>query len=227
METPFKVKSCGITQSSDAILACQSGADAIGLNFYKRSLRHVKKDEAREIANTVRNSDYASTKIIGVFVNEDFESIKETVALADLDYVQLHGDESAETTGRELAGFNWIRAIRCHSLSNQQIENQVDEWVSAGAHLVLLDSGSAKEYGGSGVQLPWKKLSELNLNCPWALAGGLTPENVQQAIELSRPNAVDTASGVEGFPGKKAADLVEQFIKRSLESFKAVDQMER
>ncbi len=215
----FKIKICGVTNRADALKAVEYGADAIGLNFYARSLRSVTIDQAVEIAQALRET---STKIVGVFVNHNPEKILEFVRVVNLDIIQLHGDETPDAI-QQLNDRPVIRAIRCGDLDQQRIISQVQTWTSAGAQAVLVDSSPGKpkpdEYGGTGETLSWEKIANIERKQPLILAGGLDPTNVATAIETVRPDAVDTASGVESFPGKKDDDLLKRFIENARSAF--------
>ena len=209
----FKIKICGITNKNDALQAVRSGADAIGLNFYPRSLRSVLIDDAVQILSALTD-EAAPAKAVGVFVNESTESIRQKTEACRLDLVQLHGDESPDIL-TELDGIPCLRAIRAATLSTDEITREIDAWVDAGVAGFLLDSGAKGVYGGTGQTLNWPSLQQLPCPVPLTLAGGLNPSNVAQAIAITRIKSVDTASGVEDFPGKKNATQVEQFIRNA------------
>lgn len=200
-----RVKICGITDSEDASLAIKHGADELGFNFYDKSPRYVSPEKAGEI---IRKLPRDITKI-GVFVNESVERICEVVSIAGLDAVQLHGDERHDfvaNLNRRL-GLNIIKAFRV----KDGIEfEQVNKFES---HYILLDSYSTDEYGGSGQRFDWAFVEAISVLLPQTyLAGGLTPENVGEAIRKVRPYAVDVCSRIESEPGKKDEDKLRRFI---------------
>ncbi|HVF30554.1 MAG TPA: phosphoribosylanthranilate isomerase [Pyrinomonadaceae bacterium] len=203
-----KVKICGITNLEDARLAVGSGADAIGLNFYKNSPRYLSSTAASEIARHVEGS----VSKIGVFVNQTTDEILEIVEDVGLDGIQLHGDETPELIGnlRARCELPVIKALR---VSPDFDIGAVREYNLAG---ILLDGYSTNARGGTGETFDWavaRAVSELVAEI-W-LAGGLTPDNVRTAIEEVRPFAVDACSSLESSPGLKDARKVERFIKEA------------
>ena len=195
----------------------KAGADAIGFNFYERSLRSVHLDRAREISQSLSSGICK----VGVFVNSSAEQMVATFEHAQLDGIQLHGDEPLEIMAA-LREYPIIRAIRFAnhpSDTNQQIE----EWADAGAAAVLIDAAQPGQFGGTGKQVDWNQVVRLVSPVPIILAGGLRPDNVSESIRIARPVAVDTASGVETFPGKKSSELVHEFVDQAIQAFKNTD----
>jgi len=237
---PFQIKICGVKTFEDARHACQSGADAIGLNFYKKSSRYVSQEAATEIVNQIRATDLANpVLVVGVFVNEPVESVTRIATEVGLGCIQLHGDEPVsdvaeirETIGRK-ESIKVIRAIRTQPSTNSESEESVGEctadaklelemariqkeiegWVSVGVDAVLLDAAVDGEFGGTGKSVDWSAVSRLKSNVAIVLAGGLTADNVSDAIRISKAKSVDVASGVESAPGVKDDELVSQFIR--------------
>ena len=209
----WKIKICGITNVADAQAVARFGADAIGLNFYPRSLRCVSPEKALAITNATP----AAVARIGVFVNDSIANINATVTDLPLTATQLHGDESPVSVD-EIEG-EVLRAVRVFPGQLEAAQKQIQAWSDAGVSAILLDAGGRGGYGGSGKQLDWKQVSALAIDVPLVLAGGLNCDNVAQAIETVRPAAVDVASGVENFPGKKDHELLKRFIDSALEAF--------
>lgn len=214
----FRIKICGVTVSSDARRIAQSGADAIGLNFYAESKRRVSLDTAAQIVESVRATCTAQAvgqmKIIGVFVNSTAEEIQHHVRQVPLDAVQLHGDEPTELL-RELQPISCIRALRIRSHDDPRIGDIQDEWQEGLLQGVLIDAFDPDAYGGTGKTVAWNWIPQLKERwpeMPTFLAGGLTPENVASAIRMARPDGVDVASGVESSPGSKSSEKVEAFV---------------
>lgn len=208
----FHVKICGVTTADDARVIANSGADAIGLNFYPGSPRFVEDEVAKRIVAELP----AEIRRIGVFVNEPIIAIRRRVELLGLDAVQLHGDEPPELLD-DLQGLSVIRAFRIDD-SLQPIEKFVDHTQDASRRLAMLlvDSRRRGQYGGTGETADWDVLAHHTEHPGWpplALAGGLTAENVAQAIHRVRPAAVDTASGVESSPGRKDPRQVKRFVE--------------
>jgi len=210
----FRVKICGVTTPADAELAVACGADAVGINLFRGSRRFVGEGAAREIVRAVGDG----AEVFAVFVNEAPETIRELCARIGVARVQLHGDETAGVAGR--IPFWRMKAVHAGG------EVDLDALRGYPCEAFLVDAGKAGEYGGTGKELPWATLrdrfggllakpGEPGPGKPWALAGGLTPGNVERAIALARPFAVDVASGVESAPGKKDPDQVYAFIEKA------------
>ncbi|MCL2102684.1 MAG: phosphoribosylanthranilate isomerase [Syntrophorhabdaceae bacterium] len=205
----FRIKICGVTAPEDALHAVHVGADAVGLNFFRGSKRRVTVEAARRIVQAV-----GSDRVVGVFVNESPETLMEICDRAGIKRVQLHGDETASDAAR-------IRLWRIKAVHAEQ-PVELDALEKFPCEAFLLDAGGAGEYGGTGRTLRWEAIP-LRFGClgkPWALAGGLTPENVEKAISAARPFGVDTASGVESEPGRKDQGKVEAFIENARAGFR-------
>ena len=195
----FLVKICGITRPEDAEVACQEGADAIGINFWRGSKRFVEDRQAREILAAVA----PGVLKVGVFVDPYPLTVRDNLSGLGLDLVQFHGDESA-AAWMELAGDKIIRAIR---VSGESSLAAAKGWIP---RYFLYDAAS-EGYGGSGKQAPWPIVAA-GARRPFLLAGGLDPLNVADAIAAVRPDGVDVSSGVESSPGIKDAAKVTAFI---------------
>jgi phosphoribosylanthranilate isomerase len=206
--SPPRVKICGITNLDDARFAFDSGADQIGLNFYRKSPRYVSPEKARELVDSLP----IGAETVGVFVNETIEDVLQTAEYVGLDGIQLHGDEdySYVTELQKRTKSFIIKVFRVPPAS--AIADAVD-WH---ADYQLFDTYSATDRGGTGRTFDWENVgADIFLWVPHTayLAGGLTPENVQEAVQTVRPYAVDVASGVESSPGKKDPDKVSAFIR--------------
>lgn len=203
-----KVKICGITNLEDALWAVESGADMLGFNFYEQSPRSIEPYMAKAIIAELPDA----VEKIGVFVNMEEYRIGEFVDLIGITVVQLHGDED-RTYINELRANTDALVIKAARVS-QSFE--IDSVLEFGADAVLLDAYSAGTYGGTGECFDWSTATAVKeLGLALYLAGGLTPENVADAVRTVRPYAVDVASGVESSPGKKDPKLVEAFIKNA------------
>lgn len=204
------VKICGITTLSDALAAVDAGAEMIGYNFYPKSKRYLTPEKCAEIQNELARHNVA-VKTAGVFVNASQQEIEETVALCNLGYAQLSGDEG-EGFVRGLK-VPWFKAIRPGSR-----EEAIREGVVFGQGIppgLLVDSFRPGAYGGTGEVGDWGVASALAGHFAILLAGGLTPENVQSAIQQVNPWGVDVASGVESSPGRKDAGKMREFVKQA------------
>ena len=221
----FKIKICGITSPTDIVHAVEFGADAIGLNFYTKSLRNVTDDEATKILAAIESSGEPGGQVstVGVFVNSTVAEIRQRTETLRLAYVQLHGDEPVEMVS-ELDGIPVIRAIRLQPGLNaaetiDAANAEIERWNDVGVSAVLLDAAAPGEFGGTGKKLDWGMVSQLTSPVPIILAGGLNAENVSRAIATASPAAVDVASGIETFPGKKDETQMRQFIENAAATF--------
>ena len=214
----FRVKICGVRRIKDVSASAESGADAIGLNFFRLSIRFVEFTLASELSSEAEDRGLLR---VGVFVNESVDSVLAISDQVGLDFVQLHGHESEQDVARLIAaGERVIRAIRLPvgRLEPQEIEERVLPWRELGCDL-LLDADAGALAGGAGLRLDWPAIgrwrAEFGSLDSWALAGGLTPQIVAKAIAASHASAVDVASGVEQPRGVKTADLIDLFVKNS------------
>jgi phosphoribosylanthranilate isomerase len=196
------IKICGIKTLKDALAAIDSGADYLGFNFYPMSVRFIEKSECAEITSMLKR-EHPQVKLVGVFVNSSVEEINDILQTCQLDLAQLHGDETPEVFA-QLAP-HAFRAFRGIPESNAGYER--DE-----APAMLIDAAVKGVYGGSGVTADWTAAAELAKKYPLLLAGGLTPENVADAVRQVRPWGVDVASGVESAPGEKDAGKMFAFM---------------
>lgn len=197
------VKICGITNLEDALAAVEAGADALGLNFYRRSPRYVAPEEARRITPLLPQGVLK----VGVFVNEDEpEQVARIADEVGLTAVQLHGDESPEYC-RALRGRFVIKAVRAGR------DFEPESVCSYEADAILLDAFSEKERGGTGRVVDWSVARRVRELVPRLfLAGGLAPENVAAAIDAVGPYAVDACSLLESAPGRKDPERLRAFV---------------
>lgn len=218
----FRIKICGITRLEDAELVAASGADALGLNFYSQSARYVPRERARTIALAMEHKIVR----VGLFVNPTLDELAQTEQTVPLDALQLHGDEPPEFLAAAAARFPHlpiVRAFRCGpaGLANCLAYLQRCQQLAAMPAMVLLDAYRPGQYGGTGAVGDWSAAAEYaRLRAdessrglpPLVLAGGLTAENVAEAIAAVKPRAVDTASGVESQPGQKDPRRLRDFV---------------
>jgi len=201
-----KVKICGITRLEDAIKAVECGADAIGFVFYEPSPRYISPEIAKEIIYAI--PPFIVT--VGVFVNEDPSKIKEILAITGINVVQLHGDESPRQC------FYWHKVIKAFKIKDKLDIEYIKQYkVSA----YLLDTYDPKAVGGTGKIFNWEVVKNIKDFGPIILAGGLTPENIIDAINIVKPYAVDVSSGVEKSKGIKDHKKLELFIQRAKSIF--------
>ncbi len=206
-----KVKICGITGFPDALYAVEKGADAIGFNFYTGSKRYISPLEAESICERLTVPVFR----IGVFVNASTKEIVDAAGIVGLDAIQLHGDETPEFIEklRAQTDSQIIKAIRVET------NFEPNDVLKYKADAILLDAFSNNERGGTGKTIDWTIAGQVaEIVDELYLAGGLTPENVAEAIKIVQPYAVDVASGVESSPGKKDPKKVAAFIKAAKEA---------
>ena len=196
-----RIKICGITNVEDALAAVEAGADALGFVFYEKSLRCINPVKAAEIIS--RLPPFIQT--VGLFVDEDAEKINWTADYCGLDLVQLHGDESPEdcleVNRRVIKAFRVQNIVSIDPLNTYQVAGY------------LLDAWSPDAYGGTGRTFNWELAEAARKFGPIILAGGLSPDNIAEAITSVNPYGVDVSSGVESAPGKKDAALIKKFIR--------------
>jgi phosphoribosylanthranilate isomerase len=200
-----KVKICGITNREDAQAAVEAGADALGFVMYKKSPRWVEPAVARAIIAELP----PFVLPIGVFVNEEANTVRKLVDECGLALAQLHGDENASYC-QQLAR----PALKALRLKDRGSFLALAEFQGrAGVRGFLIDAFSDQAYGGTGQTVDWTLAAEVARTIPILLAGGLTPSNVAEAVRLVRPYGVDVSSGVELSPGKKDHVKVRAFIE--------------
>lgn len=196
----MRVKVCGVTRVDDALASVDAGADAIGLNFWEPSPRHVAPRAARAIADAVRGR----TLIVGVFVDATLDEIRRVRDEVGLECVQLHGDEPPELLAQLLP--HAYKALRAGDAS---VIDRVRAY--PGEH-VLLDASVPGMPGGTGRTFDWALARGVARERKLTLAGGLLPENVAAAVALVQPYCVDVASGVEVSPGRKDLARMRAFV---------------
>ena len=186
-----KIKICGITNADDALAAIDMGADLLGFNFYPKSKRYITVDKAHAIINKLPT--FVDT--VGLFVNPTAEEVREVVGKGMLNWIQLHGDETpAFCDSLSDLGVKTIKAIRVRSKKDiKSVRNFFTD-------VILLDAFDAEQYGGTGKVFDWKLVS--NIEQRIFLAGGITPENAVEAIEVG-VYGIDICSGIESEPGRK------------------------
>jgi len=198
------VKICGITNAEDALAAAEAGADLLGFNFSARSPRRVSPRDARLIAEELP----AGVARVGVFVNEgEPEAVLRAVSESGVGAAQLHGDETPEFCAR-LGGVSVIKALRVGPGFS------VERALLYATDALLLDAHVEGAWGGTGQTFDWAVARRVREAVPKLfLAGGLTPENVSEAVRAVRPFAVDVCSGVETSPGRKSFRLMRRFVE--------------
>lgn len=197
-----KVKICGIKSLEDACAAIKAGADYLGFNFYEKSVRFIGKDACAQITALVKE-EYSRIQLVGVFVNSSVDEVIDVLETCTLDLAQLHGDETPEMlvalNGKAFKAFRGVPA-------------EVNGYSRNEAPALLVDAAVKGSYGGTGVTADWSAAAGLAKRYSLLLAGGLTPENVSDAVRQVNPWGVDVASGVESAPGEKDPARMSAFV---------------
>ncbi|MFI5355469.1 MAG: phosphoribosylanthranilate isomerase [Desulfobaccales bacterium] len=198
-----RIKICGITNLEDALLAAELGAQALGFIFYAKSPRSLEPEAAWEIIRQLPPLVLS----VGVFVNEEAAVVRDLAARVGLDWVQLHGQESPEycrSLGR--------RVLKGFRIKDEASLQELPAYRGA-VQALLLDTYKQGQTGGTGEAFEWELAVRAKAYGPIVLAGGLTAENVAQAVAAVGPQAVDVASGVEAAPGKKDPEKLRAFFR--------------
>jgi phosphoribosylanthranilate isomerase len=213
----LRIKICGITNVEDAVLAAELGADAVGLNFHPGSPRSIDLAQAPGILQELP----LFTQAVGVFVNRRLHEMAGALqSLPRIRTMQWHGDVDQREVG-VVAPYALVAAFPVRDASSlDNISRYLEGCRSLGQMpaAILVDAHVPGQHGGTGRQAPWSLLAGFRPGVPLILAGGLTPENVADAVRTVRPYAVDVASGVEENPRKKDADKMRHFIANALEA---------
>jgi phosphoribosylanthranilate isomerase len=197
------VKICGITNLPDALAAVDAGADALGFNFYQPSPRYIAPGVAREIIEQIPTE----IMTVGVFVNEGApENLLEIAREAGVRALQLHGDESPDYCSA-LSSYFTIKALSAEEMDRHHA-------LTYNVSALMIDAGDKQTRGGTGRQVDWSLAAKFRKAIPKLfLAGGLAPDNIEEAIVAVRPYAVDACSSLERALGRKNHDRMRAFIK--------------
>jgi phosphoribosylanthranilate isomerase len=202
------VKICGLTNVDDALAAIDAGADYLGFNFYPKSPRCISMDSCARIAAQLVMHHASGVTLVGIFVNEPPARVAAILDGCGLDLAQLHGEELPEHLT-----VLWGRAFKAFRGMADGADYSAFAKISPGAPALLVDAHAPNAYGGTGQVADWAAARALAAQFPIFLAGGLTPENVADAIAQVDPWGVDVASGVESAPGRKDHIKVRAFVK--------------
>jgi len=195
------VKICGITSEADALAAAEAGADAIGLMFYEGSPRNVTLEQAKAISAALP----PHVMRVGVFVNAEEAFVHQALTECMLNILQFHGDETPEECSRYP-----VMTLKAFRVQGEETLAQLEAYPSAG---YLLDAYVKDALGGTGATFNWDlAVRAQEFGKPIFLAGGLTPENVVEAVRKVQPFGVDVSSGVESEPGRKDAEQMRSFV---------------
>ena len=199
--TRTRIKICGITNHEDAANAVAAGADALGFNFFKGSVRYISLDKAAGICAEVP----AFIATVGLFVNEPLANVSRIIECLRLGLAQFHGDETPEYC--ESVGHPYLKALRATSRDQLTVEAQFFK----SAQAILVDTATFGQFGGTGKTFDWSILPDLGK--PLVLAGGLDEGNVEAAIAATHPYAVDVSGGVERVGGVKDVEKMTNFVR--------------
>lgn len=187
---------------NDALAAMAAGADLLGFNFYPKSPRYIDVDICRDIMAVMRK--YGHITYVGVFVNASVAQVRATIETCGLSLAQLHGDETPDMLNAlDGKAFKAFRGVPAH----------INGFTRSDAPTLLVDAAVKDVYGGTGITADWSAASELAKQYPILLAGGLTPENVANAVRQVKPWGVDVASGVESSAGQKDPSKMRAFVQ--------------
>jgi phosphoribosylanthranilate isomerase len=199
-----RVKICGITNVADARAAVELGAWAIGMIFHEQSPRRCELEEAAVIGAALRRR----VELVGVFVNSPLDDVMSVLESVPLTIVQLHGDEGPSycDEARRRTGLKLMKAVRVQDRAAARALSAYR------TDYHLMDSHVSGSWGGTGQRFDWQLAAEHPHEPALVLSGGLDPQNVAEAIEVTQPFAVDVASGVEAEPGRKDLELLRRFF---------------
>ena len=213
----MRVKICGITKPDQARAIAQLGASALGFICAPESPRFVSPMQIQQIVEQLSQSGCSAVDRVGVFVNPTAATVRDTVAIAQLNVVQLHGNESPQFCQALKAVLPTVEIIKALRVRNAETLNQTADYLGAIDTLLLdayVPNASPGQYGGTGKTIDWAMLQQFRPACPWLLAGGLNPGNILDALSQIQPDGIDLSSGVELSPGNKDLRAIEQLFKR-------------
>jgi len=212
----IRVKICGIRALDDALAAAEAGTDLIGMVFVPERRRRITPKEAKAIVDGVRNSGGPVPRIVGLFADQSIEEVAGVVEFCGLDLAQLCGQETVEFAGQ--VGCDVIKVVHVAESATASDDAGTGALVkefSGVGHLVTLDRYVEGIQGGTGKGFDWEVAASLSRSGhPFLLAGGLTPENVSEAITMVKPWGVDVSSGVET-DGKKDHAKILEFLQKA------------
>ena len=197
-----RIKICGIRTVNDALAAVDAGADLLGFNFYPKSPRYIDVGTCRNIMSVMQK--YGHITYVGLFVNASVAEVRTTIETCGLSLAQLHGDETSEML--DALNGKAFKAFR-------GVPQSINGFARSDAPALLVDAAVKGAYGGTGVTADWSAAAELANQYSMLLAGGLTPDNVADAVRQVNPWGVDVASGVESSPGQKDPSKMKAFVQ--------------
>ena len=206
---PMRVKICGITKPIQGKTIASLGATALGFICVKASPRYVTPEQIKAVIDQLPQQ----IDKIGVFANSSQEEIAQTVAESGLTGVQLHGDESIEFCQQLREILPKVEIIKALRIKNSDDFDKAKTYTTY-VDTLLLDAYHPQQLGGTGKTLNWDTLQQFDPDCPWFLAGGLTPKNILEALDKVKPSGIDLSSGVETAPGDKDLDKVRDLFEQ-------------
>ncbi len=211
MKPPFRtrIKMCGLTRDKDIEAGINAGLDALGFIFYDKSPRNITPDFVRSVVNRIG----PFTDCIGVFVNREREEVEEIIEYCGLSHAQLHGSEDPKYCERVERFASPCRVIKAFRVSEESRKEEFAPYAGV-IHGFLLDTYSKGIAGGTGSTFDWSIIQQLQLQRPMILAGGLDPDNVEEALKEVRPFGLDVNSGVEIEPGIKDHEKLFSFVRK-------------
>ncbi|PVH29708.1 phosphoribosylanthranilate isomerase [Pararhodobacter oceanensis] len=207
-EPGIQVKICGLTKPQDMEAVAAAGASYAGLNFFPKSPRYVSGALAREISLAAP----VGLARVGLFVNADDAQLDAVLAEVPLDFLQLHGAETPERI-EEIRARYGLPLIKAVGVADAEDVSKLSDYARH-ADMLLVDAKPPKNAelpGGNGLTFDWRLIAGRRWSVPWMLAGGLTPDNVAEAVKLTGARMVDVASGVESAPGVKDPEMIARF----------------
>lgn len=212
MKNPISVKICGLATLDDVRACADAGANYMGLVFFEKSPRNISIDAARELA-LAAPLGLAKVALVVNPSDAELDAITETVPL---DMLQLHGKETPERVSEVKARYG-LPVMKAVGIEDSDDLPKLERYFGV-ADQILVDAKPPKGGelpGGNGLSFDWRLIAGRRWPCPWMLAGGLTDENVSEAVRMTGAQQVDVSSGVEDAPGQKSAELIQNFVRAS------------
>jgi len=212
MTNPISVKICGLATVDDVRACADADANYMGLVFFEKSPRNITIPAARKLALAAP----LGLAKVALVVNPSDAELDAIIATVPLDMVQLHGRETPERVAEVKARFG-LPVMKAVGIADGDDLPKLESYFGV-ADQILVDAKPPKGGelpGGNGLSFDWRLLAGRRWPCPWMLAGGLTPENVAQAVKMTGAKQVDVSSGVEDAPGQKNAELIQKFVQSS------------
>ena len=212
MTNPVSVKICGLATVDDVRACADAGANYMGLVFFEKSPRNITLPAARELALAAP----LGLAKVALVVNPSDAELDAITASVPLDMVQLHGRETPERVAEVKARYG-LPVMKAVGIADEDDLPKLESYFGV-ADQILVDAKPPKGGelpGGNGLSFDWRLIAGRRWPCPWMLAGGLTPENVAEAVKMTGAKQVDVSSGVEDAPGQKNAELIQKFVQSS------------